>query len=114
MIRTTTASCVASRMNQDRTGSRTRVSIAACRAAITGGTGGRTPAADDASAAAAAGAGNSAKAAHTVIRGTTPAIASVAVNAPAPAGERTATTGIDTAEIWKSSVTRSGAPRRGA
>src|SRR3546814_21163092 len=101
MIRTTTAICVASRMNQDRTGSRTRVSIAACRAAITGVTGGRTPAADDASAAAAAGEGNAAKAAHTVIRATTPAIASVPVTEPAPAGERTATHGTDTATIWR-------------
>src|SRR3546814_16864388 len=89
MIRTTTAICVASRMNQDRTGSRTRVSIAACRAAISGAPGGRTPAADDASAAAAAGGGKAAQAAPTAIRATTPSIASTAVHAPAPPGERT-------------------------
>src|SRR3546814_15242485 len=106
MIRTTTAICVASRMNQDRTGSRTRVSIAACRAAISGATGGRTPAADDASAAAAAGGGKAAKAAHPVLRATTPAIASVAVHAPAPAREGTATNGNDTAQTRGSTGTQ--------
>src|SRR3546814_13070891 len=101
-------------MNQDSTGSRTRVSIDACRAAISGVTGGRTPAAGDASTAAAAGAGTAAKAPHTVPSEKTPAVPSVAEKASAPSGDRTVPHGIDAAQRRGLSGTRSGAARRWA
>src|SRR5262245_53916190 len=61
-----------------------------------------------------AGAGNAAYAAHTVRSATAPAVTSVVANDAALSGDRTATTGIATAEICGRSVAISGAPRRWA
>ena len=84
MISTTTATCVASRMYQIRTGSRISVSKRAWRAAVVGSAGRATLGAG-ASVTAAAGAGNAACERH-------------GKNARS-IGDRTAIVGIATAEI---------------
>ena len=104
-IRTTTATCEASRMNQVGTGSRTSVSRRALRAATSGWSG--TVAEAGAAAVAATGDGKTACATDVVRSATTPA----ATNGPASWGDRIATIGSETAEICGSRVAKHRAGR---